>query len=93
MLKVGLRLKCKKDYESRIIGNTIFKKDEYYPITDIDENYCRLEVAKENGDYKTVMQYDEFEKYDYSNLNYHNLWDWFYTVEELRKMKIEEILK
>lgn len=89
-LKIGDKIKCRKDFHSVITGNVIFKKDEYYLINDISDNNVRFTISRINGDYKTTFELllPNF-KTDYV---YFLLFDYFYTEKELRQLKIESIL-
>ena len=83
MLRVGDKLLCKKNY-NRIKKNDYrngrspckIKKNEYYIITNIDISF-----------------YFFVDNYWYSldpNSNWY-LWEYFYTPQEIRKMKLERL--
>ena len=82
-------VKCKKDFLSRITGNKIFKEDEYYIVDNFNEKYRTLSISRKDGDFKT---YFDLEDSSYKKFYHHLFNDYFYTKEEVRKLKIDYIL-
>ena len=77
MLKVGDRLLCKKNTTNNNKYNKyeLFLKNEYYIITIIDNVY--------------VYVCHDWYKLDQNSIWY--LWDFFYTPQEVRKLKLKQL--
>ena len=79
-MKVGDSLICKKDYDYKYEGeNYTFYKNNLYKIENIDDS-----ITFENiyWSFFITNNNDDFTPY---------LWDYFYTQEELRQLKIESL--
>ena len=76
-MKVGDKLLCKKSYYD-------IKKHKYYTITDIKKlNYF--------VDYYFYMFESRWYCLDPNDIWY--IWNYFYTPQELRKMKLKQLIK
>ena len=89
-LKIGDKIKCKKDFTSRITSNIIFSKGDYYLINDIENKYDRISISQLNGDYRISFKREE--PIEESHIAHFLIFDYFYTDKELRKLKIEKLL-
>ena len=76
--KIGDKLLCKKD-------NRYLNCGDYYNIVKITEF---IYVGNKSiGDYDRID--DWFEGLDYDNYKY--IYNWFYTKDEIRKIKLDKI--
>ena len=81
-MKVGDKLLCKKD--KIFIDVIIFINDNYYTITIIDKTDNSILI----GDIWFYL----FKKYNPNGkYNYWFIWDYFYTPQELRKLKLKKL--
>ena len=82
MLKVGDRLLCKKNtnYNKYVFASNKYK-NVHYIITKIFENHVYFDDAS-------------FEDWFlYNNKSNWYIWDYFYTPQEMRKLKLKQLNK
>ena len=87
--KIGDRVLCKRDYNVSL-GNfsnfSRFKKDKHYKI---------LYVGNNDFSYDILIRSERGEKFGFDLVTNNNdidvFYDYFYTPDEIRKMKLERI--
>ena len=84
-MKPGDKLLCKKQLK---ITYRVFEVNKLYEIDSMEYSAGKTYtvVCYEEGDFIT------FSVKNYQNNAYFYLYDWFYTVEEVREIKIDELL-
>lgn len=85
----GEKLTCKKTLIEDVYGNLITKfiKGKIYEVD--TDNYSQIYMKCESDNVKAFSPYIRLNEY----IEYHYIWDYFYTTKELRIKKIESILR
>ena len=76
-MKIGNKILCKKDCIVGGSGRTSITKGKYYTVIILSDTYF---VVKDN--------YNERHRFTFKNSD-----NWFATIKEMRKLKLEKIKK
>jgi len=87
-IKIGTKLICKNTYCAGNVNN--FTKDNSYIISNVFYNY------NDNNHYYYVIEDNKGIRWDFDesiNESSFNVEDYFYTLKEIRKMKLDSLFK
>ena len=95
-LKKGDKLYCKKDFSSTRTGNgstkiKLFSAGNSYYIREVGENDVSVYFTVIHSGWTTFI-IDE-SKTSIWDKDFENLYDYFYTTKQVRKLKLNEIKK
>lgn len=82
-----MKAKCKKSITLSDINYIYnFRADEYYPITFISDNRIYVSNCPFELNYKYQQAPGTFQKF-------HDFEEFFYTLKELRKLKLQKLIQ